>query len=146
MVDGKTTSPDLMPGLAVDCWDWPRATPQNLLGGRCTFFRRRALRPLSGLSHLTWSEIYHVLDHLLSGVRRILPQAIFKSRKNFSNRKNCTTNSGCAPVISQYMVEAIISRNAAGFDLRAPVESRLSLQCQIKKSEYSPPQTSAARR
>jgi hypothetical protein len=24
--------------------------------------------PRSGLSHLTWSETYHALDHLLSGV------------------------------------------------------------------------------
>jgi hypothetical protein len=28
--------------------------------------------PRSGLSHLTWSETYHALDHLLSGVARIV--------------------------------------------------------------------------
>jgi hypothetical protein len=37
--------------------------------------------PRSGLSHLTWSETYHALDHLLSGVVGIVSTSGFHVKK-----------------------------------------------------------------
>lgn len=86
-------------GLAVDCWDWPGAI-RILRSGRAALQSATNRQPhasgwpRSGLSHLTWSETYHALDHLLSGVARIVSTRRFQVKKKITGGfEGGTTNS-----------------------------------------------------
>jgi hypothetical protein len=97
-LDRRTAS-----GLAVDCWDWPgaiRITKEWACCPAISNVSRTRGWPRSGLSHLTWSETYHALDHLLSGVVRIVSRRRFQVKQKISQS---TTNSDRSVGPSQHM-------------------------------------------